>query len=176
MGGSIQQVLKRLWNSFKSVTSNLYYSWSVLVWDQLFHCVLKFVFPFVARFLEFDMLAQLSEDIIIDSLTVEILPSVLKWATCPHGSAFVRRQAMLFLREEFVHLINAPSFLDLSRSTLVELAQSDFLQVSKNAVKRYSERIWPDLCEMTNFLQFYVKFRQAKSTYSTLLLDGEKVS
>ena len=91
--------------------------------------MLTIFWSFSARFLEFDMLAQLSEDIIIDSLTVEILPSVLKWANCPHGSAFVRRQAMLFLREEFVHLINAPSFLDLSRSTLVELVQSDFLQV-----------------------------------------------
>jgi BTB/POZ domain-containing protein 7 len=50
---------------------------------------------------------------------------------------------MLFLREEFVHLMNAPSFLDLSRTTLSELVQSDFLQASEvdvlTAIVRWGE-------------------------------------
>lgn len=69
------------------------------------------------------------EDIIVASLTVDNLVSVLNWSGEPHGSPWVLRQALHFLREEFLQIVNSPVLFELSKNHLLEALSSDFLQV-----------------------------------------------
>ncbi len=69
------------------------------------------------------------EDIIAEALTIENLPRVLQWSTKPFGSAWVHRQAVHFLREEFIQIAHHPVLYELGREYLVEAIGSDFLQV-----------------------------------------------
>jgi len=72
------------------------------------------------------------EDIIAEALTIDSLPSILQWSSKPHGSVWVHRQAVQFLREEFSQLVqpcHLPVLYELSRDYLVDAVSSDFLQV-----------------------------------------------
>lgn len=69
------------------------------------------------------------EDIIVESLSFDNLVSVLRWSDQPHGSEWVRRQALHFLREEFSVIAASPVLYDLDKVHLVQILQSDFLQV-----------------------------------------------
>jgi len=72
------------------------------------------------------------EDIIAEALTIDSLPSVLQWSSKPHGSEWVHRQAVQFLREEFSQLVqpcHLPVLYELSREYIIEAVSSDFLQV-----------------------------------------------
>lgn len=53
----------------------------------------------IGRFLELDILSQGCEDLILEWLSLDTLPTVLQWARQPHGSAWVHRQV------SFVYLI-----------------------------------------------------------------------
>ena len=44
------------------------------------------------------------EDIIVVSLNVDNLVSVLMWSSEPHGSQWVHRQTLHYLKEEFVQV------------------------------------------------------------------------
>lgn len=55
----------------------------------------------IGRFLELDILTQSCEDLIVESLSLENLVSVLQWSKQSHGSSWVKRQALHYLREEF---------------------------------------------------------------------------
>lgn len=46
----------------------------------------------IGRFLELDILAQGCEDLILEWLSLETLPTILQWSRQPHGSAWVHRQ------------------------------------------------------------------------------------
>ena len=69
------------------------------------------------------------EDIIIDSVNVENIINVVDWSSQPHGSAWVHRQALNYLREEFVQISHSSVVCDLSVEYLLEAIRSDFLQV-----------------------------------------------
>jgi BTB/POZ domain-containing protein 7 len=83
----------------------------------------------IGRFLELDILAQGCEDVIVDNLCLDNLPQVLRWSELPHGSPWVRRQALHLLREEFASVAQAGVLLELDKAHLIEALQSDFLQV-----------------------------------------------
>lgn len=85
----------------------------------------------IGRFLELDILSQGCEDLILEWLTLETLPQVLKWGSQPHGSAWVYRQACHFLREEFSSVIASPVLHQLDKSQLINALQSNFLQASE---------------------------------------------
>ena len=85
----------------------------------------------IARFLELDSLVQSCEDLIIDSLSVETLVMVLKWSEQPHGSPWVKRQALCFLREEFSAIASSSLLYQLEFTHLLEALKSDFLQASE---------------------------------------------
>lgn len=85
----------------------------------------------IGRFLELDILAQGCEDLILEWLTLETLPQVLKWGSQPHGSAWVYRQSCHFLREEFSTVIASPVLHQLDKSQLITALQSNFLQASE---------------------------------------------
>lgn len=85
----------------------------------------------IGRFLELDVLSQGCEDLIAESLTVENIVPVLRWSEQPHGSAWVYRQALHFLREEFQSIAASPVLNELERSHLEHALQSDFLQASE---------------------------------------------
>lgn len=85
----------------------------------------------IGRFLELDILAQGCEDLILEWLTLETLPQVLKWGSQPHGSAWVYRQSCHFLREEFSSVIVSPVLHQLDKAQLINALQSNFLQASE---------------------------------------------
>ena len=70
------------------------------------------------------------EDILVESLTVENQVSVLQWSFEAHGSEWVHRQALHFLREEFLQIAHSPVIHDISKEYILQAIQSDFLQVS----------------------------------------------
>ncbi|KAL4237497.1 BTB/POZ domain-containing protein 7 [Mactra antiquata] len=85
----------------------------------------------IGQFLDVPALSQGCEDIIADSITVDNLLSVLNWSAEPHGSSWVLRQALHFLREEFIQIANSPVLLELSKSHLIETLSSDLLQAGE---------------------------------------------
>uniref|UniRef100_A0A1I8MTT8 BTB domain-containing protein n=1 Tax=Musca domestica TaxID=7370 RepID=A0A1I8MTT8_MUSDO len=98
----------------------------------------------IGRFLELDILAQGCEDLILEWLTLDTLPTVLKWGSQPHGSAWVFRQACQYLREEFSAVISSPVLHQLDKSQLIHVLQSNFLQASElevlQAVLKWGEQ------------------------------------
>ena len=72
------------------------------------------------------------ESLIASSLNIENLVSVLNWSSEPHGSRWVYRQALLFLREEFIAIVSSPVLYELSCVQFMEALKSDFLQVGSS--------------------------------------------
>lgn len=85
----------------------------------------------IGRFLELDILSQGCEDLILEYLTLESLPTVLKWGSQPHGSAWVHRQALHYLREEFQPIASSTILHQLDHAHLANVLQSHFLQASE---------------------------------------------
>ncbi|CAG9855347.1 unnamed protein product [Phyllotreta striolata] len=85
----------------------------------------------IGRFLELDILSQGCEDLILEWLSLETLPAVLQWARQPHGSAWVHRQALHFLREEFQPVTQSPVLHQLDKVHIIEVLKSPFLQASE---------------------------------------------
>uniref|UniRef100_A0A224XBH5 Putative btb/poz domain-containing protein 7 isoform x1 n=1 Tax=Panstrongylus lignarius TaxID=156445 RepID=A0A224XBH5_9HEMI len=85
----------------------------------------------IGRFLELDIVSQGCEDAIIESLTIENLPAVLRWGCEGHGSAWVLRQARHLLREEFTTIAHTPVLHQLDKADLADALASDFLQASE---------------------------------------------
>lgn len=98
----------------------------------------------IGRFLELDILSQGCEDLILEWLTLESLPMVLRWGSQPHGSSWVYRQACHYLREEFSAIAVSPILHQLEKSQLIDALQSNFLQASEleilGAVLRWGEQ------------------------------------
>ncbi|KAG9268781.1 BTB/POZ domain-containing protein 7 [Astyanax mexicanus] len=91
----------------------------------------------IALFLEFSMLAQGCEDIIIESISLESLVSILKWSSQPYGSKWVHRQAMHFLCEEFSQVMTSEVLYELVKDQLLAAIQSDYLQASEQDILKY---------------------------------------
>ncbi|KAJ9595461.1 hypothetical protein L9F63_013372 [Diploptera punctata] len=85
----------------------------------------------IGRFLELDILAQGCEDLILEWLSLESLPTVLRWGSQPHGSAWVHRQALHYLREEFQAVAQSPVLHQLDKTHLIDALSSHFLQASE---------------------------------------------
>lgn len=98
----------------------------------------------IGRFLELDILSQGCEDLILEWLTLDTLPTVLKWANQPYGSAWIYRQACHFLREEFSTISSSQVLHQLDKSQLIHALQSNFLQASElevlQAVLKWGEQ------------------------------------
>ncbi|OXU23670.1 hypothetical protein TSAR_001748, partial [Trichomalopsis sarcophagae] len=98
----------------------------------------------IGRFLELDILSQGCEDLILEWLTLDSLPTVLKWGSQPHGSAWVHRQALHYLREEFQPVASSPILHQLDHAHLSNVLQSHFLQASElevlQAVLKWGEQ------------------------------------
>ncbi|XP_039498290.1 BTB/POZ domain-containing protein 7 [Drosophila santomea] len=98
----------------------------------------------IGRFLELDILAQGCEDLILEWLSIDTLPIVLKWGCQPHGSAWVFRQACQYLREEFAAVSSSPVLHQLDKSQLIHILHSNFLQASElevlQAVLKWGEQ------------------------------------
>ncbi|PAA74582.1 hypothetical protein BOX15_Mlig022739g2 [Macrostomum lignano] len=90
----------------------------------------------IGRFLELPCLTRASEDLLVESLCPDTLVPVLDWSGAGTGSAWVHRQARLFLCEEFAALaVQAPRVLtQLSRRELLAALRSDFLQAAESDV------------------------------------------
>ncbi|KAJ8981490.1 hypothetical protein NQ317_007016 [Molorchus minor] len=97
----------------------------------------------IGRFLELDILSQGCEDLILEWLSLDTLPTVLQWSRQPYGSAWVHRQALHFLREEFQPITQSPVLHQLEKIHLIEVLRSPFLQASElevlHAVLKWGE-------------------------------------
>ncbi|XP_076355275.1 BTB/POZ domain-containing protein 7-like isoform X2 [Tachypleus tridentatus] len=97
----------------------------------------------VAQLLEIDSLLHGCEDIFVESLNHENLSQILQWSEQPHGSQWVHRQAMNYLREEFSALVASGTFVHLEKHHFKQAITSDFLQASEleilQAVLRWGE-------------------------------------
>ncbi|XP_069008313.1 BTB/POZ domain-containing protein 7 [Embiotoca jacksoni] len=91
----------------------------------------------IALFLEFSMLAQGCEDIVVESLSLDSLVPILKWSSQPYGSKWVHRQAMHFLCEEFSQVVTSDVLYELSKEHLLSAIQSDYLQASEQDILKY---------------------------------------
>ncbi|XP_057714728.1 BTB/POZ domain-containing protein 7 isoform X2 [Corythoichthys intestinalis] len=91
----------------------------------------------IALFLEFSMLAQGCEDIIVESLSLDSLVPILKWSSQPYGSKWVHRQAMHFLCEEFSQVVTSDVLYELGKEHLLSAIQSDYLQASEQDILKY---------------------------------------
>ncbi|CAH0602480.1 unnamed protein product [Chrysodeixis includens] len=85
----------------------------------------------IARFLEMPIVVQGCEDAIVEALTPDTLPHVLRWAAAPHASHWVHRQAMRYLRDEFATIMAAPGGARVPGAALAEALASPFLQASE---------------------------------------------
>ena len=88
----------------------------------------------IARFLNFSTLEQGAEDIIIQELSPMSLLAALEWSDRSHGSHWVYRQTMHYLREEFLNIVHLDAFLNLPKRFVIEALKSDFLQASEQDV------------------------------------------
>ncbi|KAI1281929.1 BTB/POZ domain-containing protein 7 [Halotydeus destructor] len=85
----------------------------------------------IARFLELDCLIQSCEDLMIESLSLDTLTGILRWSEQPHGSPWVKRQALHFLKEEFALVASSPVLYNLDHVHLLEAIKSDYVQASE---------------------------------------------
>nr|XP_027197211.1 BTB/POZ domain-containing protein 7-like [Dermatophagoides pteronyssinus] len=86
----------------------------------------------IARFLEIDFLVQTCEDMIINFMNLDTLILILKWSEQSHGSPWVKRQALTFLKEEFSSIISQQSLLyQLDYIHLRDVLKSDFIEASE---------------------------------------------
>jgi len=60
-----------------------------------------------------------------------IMYTICRWGSQPHGSAWVKRQALHFLREEFQTITGSPVLFQLDKPFFIEALQSPFLQASE---------------------------------------------
>uniref|UniRef100_A0A8C5EBV9 BTB domain-containing protein n=1 Tax=Gouania willdenowi TaxID=441366 RepID=A0A8C5EBV9_GOUWI len=91
----------------------------------------------IALFLDFSMLAQGCEDIVVESLSLDSLVPILKWSSQPYGSKWVHRQALHFLCEEFSQVVSSDVLYELSKDHLLSAIQSDYLQASEQDILKY---------------------------------------
>ncbi|KAG6465527.1 hypothetical protein O3G_MSEX015208, partial [Manduca sexta] len=90
----------------------------------------------IARFVEMPIVVQGCEDAIVEALSAETLPHVLRWAAAPHASQWVHRQAMRFLRDEFPSIMSVSACGRLPSSALAGALASPFLQASEACTLR----------------------------------------
>ncbi|KAG7316289.1 hypothetical protein KOW79_019830 [Hemibagrus wyckioides] len=91
----------------------------------------------IALFLEFSMLAQGCEDIVVESISLDSVVPILKWSSQPYGSKWVHRQALHFLCEEFSHVMTSDVLYELNKEYLLGAIQSDYLQASEQDILKY---------------------------------------
>ncbi|OTF72084.1 BTB/POZ domain-containing protein [Euroglyphus maynei] len=69
---------------------------------------------------------------IINFMNLDTLLLILKWSEQSHGSPWVKRQALTFLKEEFSSIISQQSLLyQLDYAHLCDVLKSDFLEASE---------------------------------------------
>ncbi|ESO97990.1 hypothetical protein LOTGIDRAFT_92273, partial [Lottia gigantea] len=85
----------------------------------------------IGQFLDFPVLSQGCEDMIVESINTENLVSILSWSSEAHGSMWVHRQALHYLTEEYLQIAHSPVLFELSKNYLIEALSSDFLQAGE---------------------------------------------
>ena len=100
----------------------------------------------IGQFIDLEILSQRCEDIIVSHLSLDNILKILSWSSEPHGSTWVKRQCLRFLREEFAAVVNCSpptTLVELSEADMTTLLASDFLQASEQdilgAVLKWSE-------------------------------------
>ncbi|XP_047137846.1 BTB/POZ domain-containing protein 7 isoform X1 [Hydra vulgaris] len=87
----------------------------------------------IGQFLEIPSLMRGCEDIIVSNLSATSLIKILEWSSI--DSKYVYRQAIHFLREEFIPLCKSSFFLaNLSKIHLLKVLESDFLQADEETI------------------------------------------
>ena len=90
--------------------------------------------------LSFFSLRSGCEDLVADQIGVENLVMILNWSSEAHGSPWVHRQALHFLKEEFLNVMHSPVLYDLTKQYLIQAIRSDFLQVGNTKLATSTPR------------------------------------
>lgn len=103
----------------------------------------------------------------IDLLNIDTLIPILKWSQQSHGSPWVKRQALTFLKEEFSSVIASSSLLyQLEYAHLLEALKSDFLEASElellKAIFKWGEYTLTKQQEEPNILSSHRKSLRKK--------------
>ena len=89
----------------------------------------------IGRFLEFNLLAQSCEDMLMQCLNINNVVTILNWSLNPYGSSWISRQAYQFLEEEFFTISTRLDVLSsLTQTTMIRILKSDFAQASESEV------------------------------------------
>lgn len=96
----------------------------------------------IGQFLGFDSLAQRSEDEILDRLCLNNIQEVISWSEQSHGSEWVHRQVVHFLRDNTNAIAAKTEIVKcLNNQMLRMILESDFTQVrSKNKKIKFKEK------------------------------------
>ena len=70
------------------------------------------------------------EDLILEGLSVDSLVNILHWSREDHGSSWLHRQALHYLKEEFLQIAHSPVLYELNHTYMLHAVKSDFLQVN----------------------------------------------
>jgi hypothetical protein len=70
------------------------------------------------------------EDVLQEELSPSSLLGIMEWSEQPYGSIWVSRQAQQYLQDEFLIIAQSDAFHKLPKKYLVQVLQSDYIQVS----------------------------------------------
>nr|CAB3226443.1 BTB/POZ domain-containing protein 7-like [Phallusia mammillata] len=82
---------------------------------------------YLGRFLGFPMLIQGCENALVDMLSVSNVTSILRWSSQPHGSKWLRRQTIRYIRDNFLQLSSSGVLNSMTCSEMSEIIRSDFV-------------------------------------------------
>ncbi|KHN83980.1 BTB/POZ domain-containing protein 7 [Toxocara canis] len=85
----------------------------------------------IARFLNLHRLAQSCEEVMVAELSMDTVGSLWEWASEAGGSAYVRRQCVAYLRNEFSRICASHVLFELDEQLLHDCLVSDYVQCSE---------------------------------------------
>ncbi|CBY43257.1 unnamed protein product, partial [Oikopleura dioica] len=94
----------------------------------------------VGKILQLTSLMQAAEDKIVFELSYTTVLPLLQWAERDHGSSYISRNCMAFIRENFHHLSQTGILTGLTTEEMIKLLQDDYLQAHELDVLRAALR------------------------------------
>jgi len=70
----------------------------------------------------------------VDSISLDNIITLIKWSKESHGSKYVYRNCIVYLREDYINFCASPGYYELDRHTFCEILSSDFVQASESDI------------------------------------------
>lgn len=85
----------------------------------------------IAQFLNLHHLAHSCEEVMVSELSIDTVGSLWEWASEAGGSAYVRRQCVAYLRNEFSRICSSHVLFELDEELLHDCLLSDYVECSE---------------------------------------------